>query len=108
MPSLGAVLGHALLVELRVDRIRARLARMKLAPELAEPGVVLAPAERAGPVPGGEGRRLVEEEELGEAARLEQRLAVPTAELEPAGDPAPAVEAPADRPPASWRQPRLP
>ena len=47
-------------------------------------------------MPGSERGRLVEEEELGEAARLEQRLAVPAAELEPAGDPALPVESPYD------------
>jgi hypothetical protein len=38
---------------------------------------------------GGERRRLVEEEQLGEPSRLQQRTAPPTAEAEPAGDPAP-------------------
>jgi hypothetical protein len=47
---------------------------------------------------GREGRRLVEEEELGEPARLEQRPALPPSELEPARDPAPAVVPPADPP----------
>ena len=37
---------------------------------------------------GGEGGRLVEEEELRELARLHQRPPMPAAELEPAGDPA--------------------
>jgi hypothetical protein len=39
-------------------------------------------------VAGGEGRHLVEKEELGEAAWLQQRMSVPAAKLEPAGDPA--------------------
>ena len=47
---------------------------------------------------GRESRRLVEEEELGELSRLHERLAVPAAELEPAGDPALAVVAPPDAP----------
>ena len=57
---------QALRVETLVDRVGAQ----------AEAGddavVVLAPAERAGAVPRSERRRLVEEEELREAARLEQ------------------------------------
>ena len=47
---------------------------------------------------GGERRRFVEEEELGEASGLQQRTALPAAELEPARDPAPAVVAAADAP----------
>src|SRR5207248_796878 len=58
----------------------------------------LAPSARI-PVPGGKRRRLVEEEELGVAARLQERAAPPAAELEPARDPAPAVVAPANRAP---------
>src|SRR5262249_19199039 len=50
--------------------------------------VVGAAALGAGAVAGREGRRLVEEEELRVAPGLEQRAAVPAAELEPAGDPA--------------------
>jgi len=38
-------------------------------------------------VPRGESGRLVEEEELGEPARLEERVTVPIAELQSAGDP---------------------
>ena len=86
----------ALTVQLRVDRVRADLTGMDRAPDLAEAVVVGAPAERTRAMTGGEGGRLVEEEELGEAARLEQRPALPAAELELAGDPAPAVVAPAD------------
>ena len=51
-------------VEADVDRVGARLAD-----DREEAVVVLPPAERAGPVAGGEGGRLVEEEELGELAR---------------------------------------
>lgn len=47
-------------------------------------------------MPGGERGRLVEEEQLGEAAGLEERASLPAAELEPARDPALAVVAPAD------------
>src|SRR5690242_10993367 len=36
------------------------------------------------------GRRLVQEEQLGEPARLKQRGAMPALKREPAGDPAPA------------------
>src|SRR5439155_15208037 len=70
----------ALRVELRVDRVCADLAGMELAPDRREPVVVLAAAERAGPMSGRQGGRLVEEEELGEAARLQERLAVPALE----------------------------
>ena len=83
-------------VQLRVDRVRAHLAGMQVAPDLAKAHVVLPPAQRAGTMPGGERGRLVEEEELGEAAGLEQRPPQPAAELEPAADPALAVVAPAD------------
>ena len=47
-------------------------------------------------MPGGERGRLVEEEELREAAGLHQRRAVPAAEAQPAGDPAPAGMVAAD------------
>jgi len=60
---------------------------VEVAPDLAEARVVRVPAERAGPVPGGERRCLVEEEELGELAGLQQRTALPAAELELTGDP---------------------
>ena len=88
----------ALGMKLRVDRVRADLAGMKLAPELREAAVVLAAAERARAVPPSEGRRFVEEEELREASGLQQRAALSAAELEPAGDPALAVVASADPP----------
>jgi hypothetical protein len=47
-------------------------------------------------VPGREGRRLVEEEELSEATRLHERLAVPAPELEATRDPALDLVAPTD------------
>jgi hypothetical protein len=47
-------------------------------------------------VAGREGGRLVEEEQLREPARLHEWSAVPAAEAQPAGDPAPAVVAAAD------------
>src|SRR5262245_34379740 len=83
-------------MELGVDRVRPSVSRMELDPDLEEPVVVVAAAERAGAVPGGERGRLVEEEQLGEAAGPEQRAAPPALELEPAGDPALAVVPPAD------------
>ena len=45
---------------------------------------------------GGERRRLVEEEQLREPARLQQPRPLPAPELEPAGDPALDREAAAD------------
>jgi hypothetical protein len=96
--ALLARLGEALLVESCVDRVCTDVAGMELAPELAEANVVLAAAERAGPMSRREGRRLVEEEELREAAGLQQSLAAPAAELEPARDPALAAVAATDLP----------
>jgi hypothetical protein len=87
---------NALSVQLCIDRVRADLAGVELAPDLGEANVVGATAERARAVPSGERRRLVEEEELGEATGLHERAAPPAAELEPAGDPALAVVAAAD------------
>lgn len=71
---------------------------MNAAPDLAEADVVVAPAKGAGAVPGGERRRLVEEEQLGETARLHQRGTVPPFEPQPAGDPAFSVVSAADAP----------
>ena len=90
------VLGKPLRVELGIDRIGPACAGVTVAPDGAEALVVLPAAQRAGPMPCGERRRLVEEEQLGEAAGLQQRSPQPAAELEPAGDPAPAVVPPAD------------
>jgi hypothetical protein len=61
----------ALGVELLVDRIGSGLAPVELAPDLPEVDVILPPAESARSMAGGERRRLVQEEELGEAAGLE-------------------------------------
>ena len=83
-----------LAVELRVDRVGSDLTRMQLGPDRGEAVVVLAAAERAWAMPGCERRRLVEEEQLGEAARLQECATLPAAELEPTGDPAPAGIAP--------------
>src|SRR5262245_17522873 len=91
-PPAAAV--DALAVELLVHRVRSTRPRE----ELAEAHVVLPAAQGARPVARRERGRLVEEEELRELARLEQRLAVPAAELEPARDPAPRRPAPADPP----------
>src|SRR5262245_54845104 len=88
--------GETLGVQPGIDRVRASLAVVELAPERGEAVVVLVPAERTRPVPGGERGRLVEEEELREAAGLHQRAALPAAKLEPARDPALAVEAASD------------
>ena len=71
-----------------VDRIRAADRRVQLAPHLQEPVVVGPAAQRARPVAGGQRRRLVEEEQLSELARLQHRTPLPAPELQPAGDPA--------------------
>jgi hypothetical protein len=92
--------GDALLVELCVDRVGSGLAPfgmdgVQVAPDRGEAVVILAAAQGAGAMTGCEGCRLVEEEELGEAARLQERRAMPLLELEPACDPAlPVVTAP--------------
>ncbi len=85
-------------VQRGVDRIRAAVIGMQLAPQPAETEVVLAPAERAGAVAGGHSRRFIEKEQLSEPARLQQWSAQPAAELEPAGDPAAAGVVLADAP----------
>ncbi len=92
LPSRAQI--DALVVELFVDRVCADLTGVELAPDRAEAHVVLATTERARPMTGSERGRLVEEEELREAAGLEEWTTEPAAELEPAGDPPPAVEAP--------------
>jgi acetyl esterase len=94
MPSGAGV--DTLDVELRIDRVRADRSRMDLPPRGAEAPVVLIAAKRARTMTRGEGRCLVEEEELREPPRLEQRGAVPATELEPAGDPPPARVPPSD------------
>jgi hypothetical protein len=59
--------------------------------------VVVGPAaQRARAVAGRKRRRLVEKEQLGEPARLQQALPLPATELESAGDPAAAVVVAAD------------
>ncbi len=86
-PLLANAWTEPFAVELRVDRVGAGRVGMQLLPDLLEPDVVGAAAERAGTVSGRERRRLVEEEQLREAAGLEQRATVPPAEPELAGDP---------------------
>ena len=85
-------------VELLVHGVGTALRRVQPGPDLYEAVVVGSAAERAGPVPGGERSRLVEEEQLGEAAGLHQRRAVPAPELEPARDPPSHAEPAPDAP----------
>ena len=77
----------ALGVKLSVHRVGADLTRMHRAPDRREADVVLAPAQGARAVARGEGGRLVEEEQLGEPAGLQQGRPMPVAEAEPARDP---------------------
>ena len=98
----------ALGVELRVDRVGSDPIRVQLAPDLSEPDVVLSAAERARTMTGRERGRLVQEEQLGEPARLQQRAALPAAELEPTRDPALPVEAPPDPPGIVVQAPTFP
>ena len=49
-------------------------------------------------MPCGDGGRVVEKEQLREAAGLQQQPALPATELEPAGNPTPAVVASANAP----------
>ena len=87
-----------LAVQLLVDRVGTALVWMQRAPDLDEAVVVGSAAERARAMSGRERGRLIEEEELGEAARLLQRRTVPAAKLEPARDPPPDSEPPTDAP----------
>jgi hypothetical protein len=74
-------------VELEIDCIRTDGLAVPPSPDVTEVDVVLAPAERTGPVTRGERCRLVQEEQLRELARLQQRTPVPAPEFQPAGDP---------------------
>ena len=94
----ACVRSNALGLELRVDRVGTDLTWVEVLPDRDEPRVVVAAAERTRAMAGGESSRLVEEEQLREAARLQQRAPLPAAELEAAGDPALAAVAPADTP----------
>jgi len=85
------VVAAALVMQPEVDLVGAAGADQR-----QEAVVVLPAAQRARPVPGRERRRLVEEEQLGEAARLQQRRPLPVLEPQPAGDPAAPVVMPAD------------
>jgi hypothetical protein len=87
---LARIAVDALVMKLPVDRVGAYLIGMDLAPQPAEVDVVLTAAECAGSVAGGE-RGGVEEEELGEAARLKEPAPTPAAKLELTGDPTLAV-----------------
>jgi 8-oxo-dGTP pyrophosphatase MutT (NUDIX family) len=87
---------QALLVEPLIDGVGATIVCVQVAPHLDEPHVVLATALGTRPVPGGQRGRLVEEEQFGEAPRLQKRMAPPTAELEPARDPPLDGERPPD------------
>src|SRR3954454_24155046 len=95
-------------MEPRVDRIGAGAAGVESGPDRAEAEVVVPAAERARPVSRGERRRFVEEEKLGEPARLEERASVPVAEDEPARDPAPPDVAAADPPGVVVQAPAIP
>jgi hypothetical protein len=76
-----------LVMEPTIDRVGVRLTGMEVVPERDESPVVLSSAERAWTVPRGERGRLVEEEELRESTRLQQRMAPPATETKPTGDP---------------------
>src|SRR4029077_19283120 len=76
----------ALLVQRRVDVVRlARGARMDRGPRSHERLLVPVRAQPARTVARRERGGLVEEEQLGEPARLHQRLAAPTPEFQPTG-----------------------
>jgi quercetin dioxygenase-like cupin family protein len=79
---------QALVVQSCVDRVGAGRTIRAFSPDLEESVVVLSAAQRAGPVPRGEGRGLVEEEQLGESPRPHQRRPVPPPELQATRDPA--------------------
>ena len=87
-----------LVLESHVDRVGADVA-VEPAPERREPVVVLPAAEGARAMTRRERRRLVEEEELGEACPgLEEWRAVPVLEDQAARDPASYLPAPPDPP----------
>jgi hypothetical protein len=74
-------------VEPQIDLVRTDRVTVVLSPDVTEADVVLTPAERTWAVTRAERGRLVQEEQLRELARLQQRTPVPAAELQPAGDP---------------------
>ena len=94
--AIGAVCDDALRMELGVDGVRTYVVRVQRTPDPDEANVILPTTQRAGAVAGRHRRRLVEEEELREAARLHERAASQATELELARDPAFAVVPPAD------------
>ena len=96
MPLRARFGRDALPVKSRIDRVRVRVPWMKPRPDREETPVILAAAEGARTVSGGESRSLVEEEELGKAPGLHQRMPMPASKREPAGDPALAVVAAAN------------
>jgi len=87
---------NALGVKLSVYRIGADLSGMHRAPDRREADVVLVPAQGARAVARGERGRLVQEEQLGEPAGLQQGRPMPVAEAEPARDPSRAGVATTD------------
>src|SRR6186997_2044673 len=74
-------------MQARVDAVGPGRSRMQRSPDPDEPHVVVAPAERAGSMPGGERRGFIQEEQLGEPAGLEERGTMPSLEPQPAPDP---------------------
>ena len=85
----------ALAVEPRIDHVGPGHA-VEVAPQRGEALVVLAPALRARTVTRREGGRLVEEEQLREPPRSQERGSTPSLELEAACDPAPHLIPPPD------------
>src|SRR5947209_11573600 len=76
-------------MELVVDRVRSGLVRVDRRPELNQAVVVSATALRTWPVSSRKRGRLVEEEQLGVAARSHQPRPASPAELKLASDPSP-------------------
>jgi hypothetical protein len=85
--ALGAARRDPVGMKDAVDIVDSTLiAATYLGPKVAEAHEVFAAALRAGAVASGQGRRLVQEEQLGEPTRTEQWPAA-ALELEPTGDP---------------------
>jgi hypothetical protein len=83
-------------VKLSVYRIGTDLSGVHRAPDRREADVILASTQGARAVARGERGRLVQEEQLGEPAGLQQRRSMPIAEAEPARDPSRAGVATTD------------
>jgi len=95
--SLPACRGvNALGMKLSVHRIGTDLSGVHRAPDRREANVVLAPAQGARAVARGERGHLIQEEQLGEPAGLQQGHPMPVAEAEPARDPSRAGVAATD------------